>query len=197
MTIFNEQKELIKFAKTFIDARIDALEKDVHHCLSEPLAPFPAILLCFATIDLLGALSEGNAVNKPTKKSKQYMQKYMYYTQEQTDLLMGIFRHKIVHLGQPKQIIENNDRKISWRYHHSNPEIHLKLIKFTNTKYFEVTSQYRIEVDYEFNICISEFVKDIKNSVYEPEGYIHSLKKDTNLQDKFEKAIKDYYDPKK
>ena len=59
MTCFADTNELLRFAKTFLAARVDSLQKDVLHCLQEPPAPFPALLYSFATVDLLGALLEG------------------------------------------------------------------------------------------------------------------------------------------
>ena len=64
MTIFANPNEMIKFARDFVKNRIYSLEKDVKYCLTEsnfPIqyAPFPALLYCFSTIDLLGSLLEG------------------------------------------------------------------------------------------------------------------------------------------
>lgn len=127
MRKFIEQNELIRFAKEFVVTRIEALEKDVAHCLSKPYAPFPAVVYCFATLDLLGALSAGDASKKaPTsQQSTDYMRRFMHYTDEQIKLLLAIFRHKIVHLAQPKSVSEYNGKKVAWRYWHDNAERHL------------------------------------------------------------------------
>jgi hypothetical protein len=53
--------EIKNVAKSFLIERTNALCKDVIHCLNPPFAPIPAIVYCFSTIDLFGALSEGNA----------------------------------------------------------------------------------------------------------------------------------------
>ncbi len=84
MKCFADTNELLRFAKTFLDERVDSLQKDVSHCLQEPYSPFPALLYCFATVDLLGALLEGNAkrIRKSTDHSKAYMERFMYYTEE-------------------------------------------------------------------------------------------------------------------
>jgi len=79
MRLFSEQRELIKYARKFLSDRINSLENDVRRCISESgpyaPAPFPALLYCFATIDLLGALYSGNAArNAPTSpQSREYM----------------------------------------------------------------------------------------------------------------------------
>jgi len=199
MRKFAEQRELIKFAKDFIKERIDSLDKDVRHCLQVPFAPFPALLYCFSTIDLLGALCAGDATrNAPTTcQSADYMQRFMNYTEEQSRLLQSLFRHKIVHLAQPKAVIEDNSRLICWRYWHESQEHHLKLVKLSQGSKVQVTSSWEISCDYEFNISISHLVKDIRDSIESPNGYLTSLQKIPDLQDRFEKAIAQIYDPTK
>ena len=56
MKSFSDINELKNVAKSFLTERTNALYKDVVHCLTPPFAPFPAIVYCFSTIDLLGAL---------------------------------------------------------------------------------------------------------------------------------------------
>ena len=196
---FVEQRELIRFAKNFIEERIDSLEKDVHHCLQEPFAPFPALLYCFSTIDLLGALCAGNATRKAptTCQSADYMQRFMNYTEEQSRLLQDLFRHKIVHLAQPKAVIEDDSRLICWHYWHESREHHLKLVRLPQGSKVQITASWEISCDYEFNISISHLVKDIRDSVESPNGYLASLEKAPDLQDRFEKAIAQIYDPTK
>jgi hypothetical protein len=199
MRMFVEQRELIKFANDFIKERIESLDKDVRHCLQEPFAPFPALLYCFSTIDLLGALCAGDATRNAstTRQSADYMQRFMNYTEEQSRLLQGLFRHKIVHLAQPKAVIEDNSRLISWRYWHESQEHHLKLVKLPQGSKVQVTSSRDIKCDYEFNISILHLTNDIRNSVESPNGYLASLQKMPDLQDRFEKAIVQIYDPQK
>jgi hypothetical protein len=64
------QIELNKFANEFLNDLINRLEKDINHCLRKPYAPFPAIIYCLATIDLLGALYTGEAAGKLKGKQK-------------------------------------------------------------------------------------------------------------------------------
>ena len=195
MRLFQEQNELVRFSTQFITERVAALQKYVAHCLCEPYAPFPAIVYCFSTIDLLGALCAGNASRSAptTKQSSEYMRRFMHYTDQQTTLLMTIFRHKIVHLAQPKAISEHNGKKTAWRYWHDNPERHLKLTKLMEQADLQLTSSWNIIADHEFEISIAGLVKDIEASVQEPGGYLHTLKTDTDLQDRFEKALSEIY----
>jgi hypothetical protein len=196
MRKFVEQNELMRFAKVFVETRINALDKDVRHCLQKPYAPFPAIAYCFATLNLLGALLSGEASRKApsSEQSIEYMRRFMHYTEDQARLLMGIFRHKIVHLAEPKAISEYNGKRVIWQYWHDNAERHLKLTALEKPVQVQLTASWQIQADYQFEISIAQFVSDIASSVIEPGGYLHSLSSDTYLQDCFEKAISEIYD---
>jgi len=50
-----------------------------------------------------------------------------------------------------------------------------------------------IPVIHEFNISIMDFVRDIKDSVNSPNGYLDLLEKTPYLQDRFEMAIEQIY----
>ena len=109
-----EANEIITKARNFLKERTDSLKKDCEHCLfKEHPAPFPALLYCFATIDLLGALYVGDAKNdaSTTKQSLDYMTGIMKYPELQAKLLQKVFRHKLVHLAQPKSITEFDGKK--------------------------------------------------------------------------------------
>lgn len=199
MRRFSNRRELVEFASKFVWERIDSLEKDVGHCLREPYAPFPALLYCFSTIDLLGALCAGNATRyaRTTNQSAQYMERFMNYTEECTRLLQSLFRHKIVHLAQPKGVVEDKSRSICWRYWHDSQEHHLRLEKLPPGTKVQVAPSWEIPCDYEFNISISHLIKDIRDSVENPNGYLARLQTVRGLQDHFEKAINEIHDPTK
>ena len=199
MRLFSEERELVQYAKKFIGERLDSLEECVAKCLSEPkpYATFPALLYCFATIDLLGALYSGNARkrNAPTSnQSLEYMEKFMGYTTEQSNLLQKQFRHKLVHLAQPKAVIKYNGQLISWHYWHESAENHLEIKKFPEKQIISVTPCLNIECDYEFNISIVHFAEDIRKSVEQPNGYLASLERSQGLQVNFERALSHIYD---
>src|SRR4030065_2663152 len=191
MKCFADLRELLRFARGFIDDRLSALNKDVAHCLKEPFAPFPAIMFCFSTINLFGALYKGDASKnaKSTIQSSEYMQKFMHYSKEQSDLLLGIFRHKIVHLAQPNPYFKIGSRVMSWGYWHNDRTHHLKMTNITPPVEIQVSSSLLVKCDCRFEISISHFIGDINASVHEPEGYYHKLKKDKKTQEYFDKAI--------
>jgi hypothetical protein len=201
MSCFSEQKELIKFARDFVKDRIDSLEKDVKYCLQEPhdlssaaFAPFPALLYCFSTIDLLGSLYAGDASRSAdtVNNSKKYAQHFMNYTEEQIHFTIQIFRHKLVHLAQPKFVYQDRSkhRHITWAYFHDDREKHLRIEKLPPNSKIVVTSYWDIPVDHVFMIGILQLMNDIKNSTEGPRGYLQSLETTPDLQVRFKKAIK-------
>jgi hypothetical protein len=200
MRKFVQQNELVRHARGFVGNRVNSLESDAKHCLprdphDERIAPFPILLYCFATIDLLGALMSGRADRKaPTpEQSIQYMTSYMGYTNENVKILLDLFRHKLVHLAQPNPIIRRDSEVITWKYFHSNSQFHLKKLPVQQDSIISVSSDWAIPVTHEFNISIMDLVNDIKDSTSRPNGYLDTLEKTPHLQDKYELAINQIY----
>jgi hypothetical protein len=172
-------------AHELLDARVESLLKDVRYCVLDNIgtkdwpAPLPALLYCFATIDLLGALYDGNAISFGTisKRAKNYMMHAMKYPEEKAKLLQEIFRHKIVHLAQLQPMVKVDDRVITWRYDHDNRAKHLELREFDGQKNL-----------YEFSVSIWSLAEDIAVSVTGEDGYYARLKQRESLRNNFEKA---------
>ena len=189
-TKFPDKNELKRFARNFINERINSLQKDAIHCLQRPYAPFPALLYCLATIDLLGALCYGRG------HSRTYMHSFMGYTTEQSKLIQQIFRHKLVHLAQPKTVFSHNNKTVSWQYVHENTPDHLIIKDSPNDKKIWVKSNWAVDVDQVFTIGITQLMEDIKESVLRHGGYLDQLDLNYNhLLDKFEQAMYEKYTP--
>jgi hypothetical protein len=192
---FSEPNELMQFAERFLNERLESLEKDVAHCLTDPFAPFPALLYCFATIDLLGALAEGDASRnaRTSAQSGRYMQRFMRYTQDQTNLLQQLFRHKLVHLAQPRAVLRHDGDCVSWKYWHDRSNDHLVMKKLDSPTEVQLTWDWKVRVTHQFGVAIDQFKSDVIESVRRPNGYLHSLEGDAGLQDRFEKAIAEVF----
>lgn len=138
-------------------------------------------MYCLATIDLLGALYKGEAAGKlkgkqkhkprgkPTppftvSNSRKYMKRFMKYRHQEISLLWLIFRHKLVHLAEPKPAILFKNKIISWRYHHNESHKHLILTKLKTPTQLRSKSPYDICFNYGLEISISK-LKDAKNSL--------------------------------
>jgi hypothetical protein len=196
---FPDIHEFKKFATNFIRIRTDSLKKDVEHCLSGKIAPFPAILYCVSTIDLLGALYAGQAkkTDPTTRSSQKYMKEVMNYTDDQATLISEIFRHKLVHLAQPNPVFIHNNKTVRWVYHHSESEMHLLLedIKPPGIEMI-VKSDWKIHVDQYFHLSIYHLMQDIINSVENHGGFLDKFETDSVIiQSNVKKALEQIFDP--
>ena len=138
---------------------MDSLKNDVNHCVkTEPYAPYPALVYCFSNIDLLGDLYAGKAGKDANtiQQSKNYMKRFMGYTEGQSALLQCIFRHKLVHLAEPLlSVIEYKSRRIAWQYNYYNMVNHLIFVPATTTNNnIQIAPNWNIEFDEIFEISI-------------------------------------------
>jgi len=204
MYILGTVEELLALGFALLKERLWSLENDVNRCLSDVIAalpehlkpaPFPAMLYCFSTAEWLGSLLGGDASDHApsTQQTKDYMKRFMSYTDEQAELLVRLYRHKLTHLAQPAPILELDGKRISWHMYHSNPEKHLLLKKLRKPKKIALTSTVSIHFDYVFHIGIMEFMYDIRDSVYRKNGYRDSLGNSPALQEKLDSALADIY----
>jgi hypothetical protein len=201
-TKFPDKNELKRFARTIVGERMNSLRKDVLHCLRKPYAPFPALLYCISSMDFLGALFAGQGAKKDsiTSKSvdtagnsKAYMHHFMGYTQDQCSLIIDLFRHKLVHLAQPKPSTVYYGKIVSWYYEHNPSPKHLLLENAPTGAKIQIKSDWEIPVDQTFCLSITQFMEDIRDSVYRHGGYLDLMETDSNIQDKFEKAIQEIF----
>jgi hypothetical protein len=200
---FKTPDDLIRNAEKMLRARCDSLNKDVIHCLSEPYAPFPAILYCFSTVDLLGALAAGRGDNnrQATPQSMDYLKIFMHYRDPIPTLLMGIFRHRLVHLAGPKTVFEYEDtssrkHNVVWNYTHNTPGKHLQIDGAVGVATID-NGLWNLNFDQSFWLDITSFTNDIVNSVLGPGGYLEQLKTNPTMQARYAAALNDLYDPTK
>jgi hypothetical protein len=204
MSIFTKNDNLYRYAKKILDGRLSSLDKDVRHCLlprttNTPDSPalFPALLYCFSTIDYLSSLYSGIADNRPgiTARAKRYMIILMGYSDDIATKLQKLFRHNLVHLAMQQEIYISGRDHTAWSISFNNSPKHLLEENKTTPTGVLVSinneNDYVIPVNKILNIDIFLFVRDIKKSVYDSNGYLERLNKETGLQIKFENAIKD------
>jgi hypothetical protein len=203
---FKGSKSLVDYAYRFlIEERLTSLQKDVKACLESDCA-FPALLYCFSTIDLLGALDSGYAMEGSKTKGnfKGYVTRFMRngsaisrerYSSFQANLLQDIFRHKIVHLAQPKLVVKKDSKLIAWRYEYPNVSNHLALEKIGyERKVRHILTPIDLFYDHIFVISITQLMYDIVDSVIRPDGYYSKLRSDyKSLQGNFDQAIEQLY----
>ena len=192
-------------ARRLLKERTDSLQKDVCFCILDNAghrnwpAPFPALLYCFSTIDLMGALfwkctltdkiqqakCDQDIERGVSNKSLNYMLEFMRYPELEANLIQKIFRHKLVHLAQPLPISEYCGKKYSWRYLHNDRSQHLRFREdgVTGTSAFQVS--------------IWSLTEDIVDSIIGPNGYLERISTDTSdaqrLRDRFNKAYENCF----
>jgi len=153
-------------------------------------------------IDFLGSLMAGNSRSgKNTQNSKNYMMRFMKtedgkkYTVENSDLLMKIYRHKLVHLAVAKHVILHTGRFLSWKIHDLDPKKHL-MIDYNDKGILAIGDTWGIQFDGKFIVVVPKLKDEILNSVIrESDGYFAELKTSSDLQEKFTTAINQFYDP--
>ena len=170
--------ELTMHAEALLKGQCKSLQKDVAHCLTKPYAPFPAILYCFSTIDLFGALAGGRADrDRPTtQQTSMYMKKFMNYSDPIPALLLGLFRHKLVHLASPNPVFQYIDgacakHQVTGNYTHNTPEKHLTLDNVFGEMNID-GGLWRVWYDQSFWLDIPSFTKEILESALDPKGYL-------------------------
>lgn len=192
---YGNKLNLIGYARIVIQGKIDALQNDVGLCLTgikgqyQP-APFTALLACFSFLDLLSAFYGGNAstLASTTANVKNFLKTYFSYSEDQRDLLLSMYRHKLVHLFQPGNVIEYKHHTYSWRIHHSEQSMHLKI--WPSTKLINPAPSVRIKLDYIFSISIQDLMNEMITS---SSKYLTDLETNPDLQTKFEKAIEQIF----
>jgi len=116
------------YAGRALNEKISSLVNDVNKCLSKSKqdnlqpAPFTALLACFSTLDFLSALYSGNAnPSAPTTRQlEDFIDKYINYSSKKRNLLLKIYRHKLVHLFQPGHLVNYKNKSYSWKIYHKN-----------------------------------------------------------------------------
>jgi hypothetical protein len=200
-----DSSELVDLAIRFIvEDRLASLDNDIFRCVPKAQdkrettsnAPFPAILYCFSIIDLLGALSMGSARSgNTTNNSRQYILDLIKYPKDKVQLLLQIYRHKTVHLSQPKSTIFFKGKVLTWQHNENDPQKHLNIDPTSGD--LDIYGNRKVHGDAIFIISIWKLKDDIRESVTRRSvGYIDRLRNDVKLQTNFKKAVNEIFDPK-
>lgn len=125
------------------------------------------------------------------------------YNEYQTSLLQKIYRHKVVHIAQPRPLIEIGTNKITWRYDDEDLTRHLNMETTPNPQPITAfLTPYQMYFNQIFVISILKLAQDVEDSVIRPsDGYWdmllnNSLVEGRALQDRFRDAVSDMYDVK-
>lgn len=182
--IFKDPSELMAFARDFIVRnRLNSLANDVKRCFPQKMinneepdpAPFPALMYCFSIIDLLGALYTGNArSDKTTENARKYMERFfLKYPQDKRRLLWQIYRHRLVHLSQPKYAMLHEQKILGWMHNENERHNHLEIVfeeKIVDIPINDKIKVAKIHCDGYYNISVHRLKDDIIDSVTRKPG---------------------------
>jgi hypothetical protein len=176
--------------KTFLEAkqkfqkRITSLENDARRAYYPidgiAYAPFPIIMYVFATIDYFSSFWAGwnDKNNRPeedkrsqTKRISDFLEKYLIYPQKETQLAINIWRHKLMHTGEPR-ILGLKNTYYTWLIA-SQVENHMTL-KEVDKK------------NYQLQIGVKDIIDDLKEGIFGVDGYYDNLRKEKQLQHQYE-----------
>lgn len=127
-----------------------------------------------------------------TKNTLKFLNKYFEYSETERELLMGMYRHKLVHLFQPSPFFTFKNKRYSWAMIlKGSKKDHLRLRKYKII--LHPSHSVFLRTNYMFSVVIDVFLQDI---VYTANKYMTDLKKDVNLQKKYEMAIDQIFELK-
>jgi hypothetical protein len=122
------------------------------------------------------------------------MRDYLKYPSDKILLLQKLYRHKVVHLSQPKAVIEYNNQNIGWCHDENQPSRHLTFDLTPGI--VDLYGKGKISCNGQFLVSVWQLKDDIRDSVIrQPDGYIENLRIDGKLQNRFATAINDIFNP--
>ncbi len=179
LTTFNAQSARAQF-----ENRIGSLEADTKRCFWEiPGGPgaafFPAVLYAFATIDYFSSYwagwndSGGDRAKNQTNRLTSFMVKYLGYAAKESKIAVNIWRHKLMHTGEPRVLrARTGSERYLWETG-INLQNHLKLDPTGAPNEFAIRfDSYAI-------------VRDLRIGVFGSSGYLQDLSASQDLQQKF------------
>jgi len=141
---FNNNEELVTFARRFFANRVETFRKDIAICLTPnergQHAYFPASIICIAFADLMSGLYAGTLYDQKLEELTQYANEFMKpeYTRDRLEILYECLRHKVAHLAYPyavfdtttarsKTLRHQSKRLVTWAIHETEQRPAIKM----------------------------------------------------------------------
>jgi hypothetical protein len=175
-------------------ARISSLRNDVARCywwpinaLNPPqLAPFPAAMYCFSTLDFFSSFwagwndgsSKSTNPSKPATKANQtvrmtdFLVHFLHYGKKEAYLAICLWRHKTMHTGEPRRLKNENKPGEFYDWCIGPGGIPHMTIQ-------DVSGVWVLGFD-----C-QKFADDLNEGVFGKAGYVQALRGDPGLQTKY------------
>jgi hypothetical protein len=183
-----DSTELLQ-AKNNFEGRLTSLENDARRAFV-PItdiraAPFPIAMYAFATIDHFSSFWAGwnDRNNKPatdtrnqTKRMADFLEKYLLYPQKESQLAVTVWRHKLMHTGEPR-LLKENSTVYNWS------------ISDQTNKHWTVENTGKDECL--LSVGIYNLISDLRQGVFGPQGYFWELRVDGNLQNNYANFLRE------
>lgn len=175
------------------EEKIRSLERDSYRCFTENLkidpllgagkSFFPITLYCMSTLDFFSSAYFGYSEKKndksridQTTRMVEFLCKYFHYDPLTSRIAIDVFRHKLVHLGEPyvKKNIEG------W-------EIAKDCAMGDHWK----IKSYNLKGSKKISFGVNDFIRDLRNGVLNKDGYYEELTLIDSLQHNYLSFLKD------
>lgn len=171
-------------ARGQFENRINSLEADTNRCFWEiqggpGKAYFPPVMYALATIDYFSSYwagwndSKRDPAKKQTVRLSDFMQRYLKYGKKESLIAVAMWRHKLLHTGEPRVLRSTNGKERYLWQTGINLKSHLKLDPGSTPGEFWL----RFDCDV--------MVRDLHTAVLGRSGYFHDLCASPELQRKF------------
>ncbi len=179
LTAFDPQTARAQF-----EDRIASLDADVKRCFSDiPGGPgpafFPAVLYAVATIDYFSSYwagwndSGGDRSKNQSDRLVGFLVNYLGYDQRASKVAVAIWRHKLMHTGEPRVVkAKRSGERFLWQTG-LNLQDHMKLAPTGNPN--DLVLRFDLHV----------VVSDLRRGILDPAGYLADLCASLDLQRKF------------
>jgi len=144
------------------------------------MAPFPAVLYTFATIDYFSSCWKGWNEDKKkqrkggqTRRIKQFLKTWLKYGNKESQLAVDVWRHKLMHTGEPRLTRNTKTNKVyGWQIHSEGTD-NMKLVTLPGTK------------KKVFQINPFAVATDLREAIFGTGCYFDQLKANKRYQDRF------------
>jgi hypothetical protein len=188
--------------RAMFDERLTSLDNDMKRCFAHidgiQLAPFPAVLYGFATVDYFSSCWKGwndsgfgrKKKRRPnqTKRMVGFLVRFMGYGKKESQVAIAMWRHKLMHTGEPRLLWTKKKKKIKREIYgwEISPEAteHMKLVDVTGA-----TATHKLVLN-PFTLA-----KELREAVFGAGQYWDQLQASALLQARvlrFRKEIRSY-----
>ena len=197
------------FAQQFLANRLEGFKKDMRVCLrpdeQEPnkVAFFPGLLTCISLLELLSGLYAGKVTGHSPARAHAYAAQFMdpqIYSDRNVEILYGVYRHKIAHLGHPYYVFDTGTNPTKFPGPRQRITFNVRAGGATPAvflhKHVGIVSHLKVPwsvpFDHEAIITVTTFRDDVLDSI---PNYLAAVSASPDLQQKFELCMKEFFPP--